>query len=170
MLHEREGGVVAKIAGPASTSDLSRSKLALYARLPNLVCDSDVATDRPREALIPQLTRSWLHFPKGDFAGRRIHFGGSAILDLLDALSSHGPRHDDANGCRAMDAWPGLQAGQRGPRQPGEGRNLHPLCQRANDQRAEPFSLVDIRGLNSRRKQSRCGFGGPPNAPADVEW
>lgn len=37
----KRGGCRPKIAGPASTSDLSRSKLALFARLPNLVCDSD---------------------------------------------------------------------------------------------------------------------------------
>lgn len=72
------------------------------------------------------------------------------LLDLLDA------RHDDANGCRAMDAWPGLQAGFHS----GKGQTT---------KRAEPFSLVDIRGLNSRRKQSWCGFGGPTIAPADME-
>lgn len=46
---------------------------------------------------------------------------------------------------------------RRRQRLPRDGRMARapgrlPLWQRANDQRAEPFSLVDIRGLNSRRK------------------
>ena len=75
--------------------------------------------------------------------------------------------HHDANGCRAMAAWPGrlgraalcggklsLSLGMDRLANPGKVAICTHSGKLANDQRAEPFSLVDIRRSNSRRKHS----------------
>lgn len=94
-----------------------------------------VATDRPREGLIPQLTRIMVAFPKGGlcraqgpFWGER-HFGCPHGPPRRQRLPRDGSMARAPRPCSALwrEAEPFLGDGP--PRQPGEGCNLHPLWQ-----------------------------------------